>query len=71
MLTATQASRNRPLPRSTGIQAQAERQIRSAASAVVTRSSGAAMSTHSLTSGLPSGAPSSSAVIATAPRSAR
>ena len=68
---ATQASRNRPLPRSTGIHAQAERQIRTAASAVVMTRSGAATSTQSLTSGLPSGAPSSSAVIAIAPEDQR
>ena len=43
-LTATQASRNRPFPRSTGIHAQAERQIRTIASAVVRTRSGAAMS---------------------------
>ena len=39
-LTATHASRNKPFVRSTGIQAQAERQIRSTASAVVTMRSG-------------------------------
>ena len=62
------ASRNSPRSRSTGIQAQADRQIRSVASAVVTSSSGAASSTHSFTSGLSKPAPSSSAVIAIAPR---
>ena len=51
-LTATQASRNRPLPRSTGIHAQADRQIRTTASAVVSTRRGAPISTHSLTSGL-------------------
>ena len=56
-----------PLTRSIGIQAQAERQMRRIASAVVTTRSGAAMTTHSLTSGLPRSVPSSSAVIAIAP----
>ena len=54
-LTATQARRKTPLTRSIGIHAQAERQMRRTASAVVTTRSGAAMTTHSLTSGLPSG----------------
>jgi len=67
-LTATQARRNHPLPASTGIHAQAERQIRTIASAVVMTSSGAAMTTHSLISGSPSLVPSSSAVIAMAPQ---
>ena len=66
-LTATQARRKAPLPRSIGIHAQAERQMRRTASAVVTTSNGAAMSTHSLTSGLPGEAPSSNAVISIAP----
>ena len=57
-----------PLPRSTGIHAQAERQMRTIASAVVTTSSGAAMRTHSLISGSPSRAPRLSAVIAIAPQ---
>ena len=60
----TQAKRNRPLLRSTGSHAQAERQMRSVASPVVATRSGSPMRAHSLTSGLPSGAPSSSALIA-------
>src|SRR5207344_829983 len=60
------ARRNSPRPGFTGIHAQAERQMRRAASAVVRKSTGAPMTTHSLTSGLPSGTPSSRAVIATA-----
>src|SRR3954471_22220545 len=67
-LTATHASRKRPLPRSTSIHAHAERQIRKTASPVVTTSSGVATRTHSFTIGLPSPAPSSRAVIATAPQ---
>ena len=67
MLTATQASRNRPLPRSTGIHAQADRQIRTTASAVVNTSSGAPTRTHSLTSGLTGETPSSRALIAIVP----
>src|SRR5690606_38186485 len=63
----SQASRNRPFPRSTGIHAHADRQIRSIASAVVRSRIGAATSTHTLTRGLPSGAPRLRAVIATAP----
>jgi len=66
-LTATQASRNQALPRSTGIHTHAERQMRRIASAVVTNRSGAATMTHSLTSRLPGEAPSSSAVIAIVP----
>jgi hypothetical protein len=68
MLTTTQARRNQPFVRSTGIQAQAERQIRRTASAVVATRSGNASRTQSLTSGLPSGTPTSSAVIAMAPQ---
>ena len=67
-LAPTQARRNRPFVRSTGIHAQADRQIRTRASAVVTTRSGAATRTHSLISGLPSGTPSSRAVMAIAPR---
>src|SRR5918993_3086028 len=67
-LTATQASRKLPLTRSTGIHAQAERQIRRIASAVVTTSSGAPITTHSLISRLSSGTPRFSAVMATKPQ---
>jgi hypothetical protein len=67
-LVTTQASRNTPFVRSTAIHAHADRQIRTTASAVVTTSSGAAIRTQSLISGLPSGAPISRAVIAMAPR---
>ena len=64
----SQASRNSARPRLTGIQAQAERQIRSAASAVVRSRSGAATRTHRRTIRLSNPAPSSRAVIAIAPR---
>src|SRR5664279_4333676 len=52
-VTATHARRNVPLPRSTGIHAHAERQIRSVASAVVRARIGAPTITHTLMSGLP------------------
>mgnify|MGYP001600879133 CR=1 FL=1 len=67
MLTPTQANRNEPLTRSTGIHAQAERQMRRIASAVVTTSSGAPMTTQPLMSGLSMAAPRFSAVMATNP----
>ena len=63
----SQASRKSPFPRSIGIHAHAERQIRTAASAVVATMIGAARRTHTFTSGLPMGAPISTAVMPTAP----
>src|SRR5712671_4595759 len=67
MLTATQASRNAPRLGLTGIHAHAERQMRTVASAVVMTSRGAPTMTQTLMSGLPSGTPSSRAVIAMNP----
>src|SRR4051794_13726507 len=66
--TATHARRKSPRPRFTGSQAHAERQIRTIASIVVIARSGAPTRTQSLTRGLPSGTPTSSAVIAIVPR---
>ena len=66
-LTANQARRKRPRPRLTGIHAQAERQIRTAASAVVSEQDRRADEDAGLDQRAAEGAPSSSAVIATAP----